>query len=173
MKFILMILLLVSLLYLGLACSTKKTLGTGPYVVPQKWQDYVYVAQAKALRDCLDSLPGEIQNERKEFLNSINKKRYNLVKSALPNEKDKRTLQERGFIDCFLLISKHDANKFLCEGKFLKANEPDIVEKYALLEYNKCVKTKNEGKCDSLSFNLPLLKFTTIDRLYPVPKINQ
>ncbi|KAM0676962.1 hypothetical protein BDAP_002464 [Binucleata daphniae] len=138
-----------------ISCLFKNIRDSGNYIAKEKFTDPEYVLQEnimeKCIKDLLPPLPERLETIKRIFINSaVFTVKLNL-KAA-----DHATFDKRGYIKCIEIIAAHKANLVICK-KFLGIYfDYDIIKKYAILEYEECLRQKNKLYIRELKFSMPV-----------------
>ncbi|KAM0687716.1 hypothetical protein COBT_001040 [Conglomerata obtusa] len=144
------------------ACFSKHPIDTGNYVITRKWKDYNYMRQAEKLANCLDALPEEIYAKKAELKLFWTERAFKQATKAL-DPRDLERIHARRFIECFELVAENKAGLFLCP---VLPNEDShkFINKYTLLEYEECIRQKNDPYIKSFDLKLPNVGFGSISQ---------
>ncbi|KAM0686926.1 hypothetical protein COBT_001842 [Conglomerata obtusa] len=72
---------------------------------------------------------------------------------------------KRGFIDCFEEIADHKAMKVLCQDFYRQYFDYDLIEKAAIIEYEKCIAKKNKALLRKVLVLIPETLKDDVDNL--------
>ncbi|KAM0676563.1 hypothetical protein BDAP_002857 [Binucleata daphniae] len=154
--------LVILIVNISLSCFPKESKNTLAYVFHRKWSDPGFIQQSKFLADCLDSIPEELYSKRDRYMDFHANTICKYITKNFKSDEEIKKFKSKSFIDCVLMVSKHEANKYLCKTEFLTDDGFDFIEKYVILEYNECIKLKNKDDENPLIFKLPKLAFSTM-----------
>lgn len=142
------------------ACLSKHPIDTGNYVITRKWSDYNYMRQAEKLAYCLDALPEEVYAKQVELKLFWAERAFKQAIKKL-DPRDLERIHARRFFECFELVAENKANVYLCPV-LPNENSHKYINKYTLLEYEECIRQKNNPYIKSFDLKLPNVGFGSI-----------
>ncbi|KAM0674910.1 hypothetical protein GVAV_001729 [Gurleya vavrai] len=140
------------------ACFSKHEVDTGQYFIARKWLDPNFNDQINKVAACLDKLPSEIYERLPSYEKSYIKNVYNVISKNF-DEIDKKNYALRKFEDCIKIVAEQKAKEVFCPINVLDMRQTNFVEKYAILEFNECLRQKNVPYIRALEFKLPNVGF--------------
>lgn len=144
------------------ACLSNHPIDTGNYIITRKWSDNNFLRQAEKLTDCLSRLPQQIY-AKKESLEIFWAERAfkQAIKAFGPRDLDR--IHARRYYKCFELAAEHKASLYLCP-ELPNENNHRHIDKYVLLEYEECIRQKNNPYIKAFDLELPNVGFGSISQ---------
>lgn len=142
------------------ACISNHPIDTGNYIMTKKWSDTKFLRQNAKLVTCLDSLPEDIYAKKESLEIFWAEQAYKQATKAFDAD-DLDRIRARGFIKCFELVGEHKASVYLCPV-LPNENSHKYIDKYVLMEYEECIRQKNDPYIKPFYLRLPNVGFGNI-----------
>ncbi|KAM0687542.1 hypothetical protein COBT_001213 [Conglomerata obtusa] len=145
---------MLSFYTISLACISKPSSSESGYIVGNKYFNADYLNQLERMEKCLQDLPAHIYKRTLQLRETWTVQAFSDVRNKLKHF-DQQILIKRGFIDCIRIVAESNANKFICKAFVINPGENNLLYEYALLEYEECIRRKNEPYIKQLTFEMP------------------
>lgn len=150
-----LLLFFATLALICLGCNSKKSVDAAEsFVINTKFLDRTYLKQAERLEKCLYELQSHIYDRIELYKDRWVNYAISDVESILRSQGVSQ-FDLSNFAECFQVIAEHNANRFICRTFEILAGEEDMLHKYAVDEYQKCVAQKNRREKNPLIFEMP------------------
>ncbi|KAM0676963.1 hypothetical protein BDAP_002463 [Binucleata daphniae] len=137
------------------SCLSKHPKDTGNYVKEEKFMDAEYILQTAHMQRCIDELSPTLSNRLQRLKNILIQSAVEEVKQVLETA-DHAVFDKRGFATCIGIVALHKANTLICRDFEELYPDYDLIKKYAIYEYEECVRQKNAPYIRSINFPRPI-----------------
>ncbi|KAM0678792.1 hypothetical protein BDAP_000576 [Binucleata daphniae] len=119
-----------------------------------KFSDQNYLAQDIYLNKCINGITETDYDLMNVFKDLWADNAFLEVKNSLKNG-DQELLKIHNFVDCFRIVSEHNAKKYFCASFVEMYDKTDFIYPYVIYEYEKCIADKNKKFKNPLVFDKP------------------